>query len=284
MAKFWLNGKWLDLANQRWAEWDADKEDTSAFWKEKIPNIHELEKKTIDEVVTIVAGVLYPDKPIDFREHQEIAELYKVLTHFRTMRYNLGTFQIGPQVRGLDVPGYENQLWYNWDEVFHYEDWDWEVNDVRDDKYSNALNRVDETNGPITRRKNFYGASFDEYPLFIAAGKNAEKAVLASFVMEDFKKEELIARAKVYVEGLEAKNKKEEMYRWVIDDIADDDFISSLADEQIVKLMTWVSTNRYSATRFIDNMNSSTIWELYKNKEVFMEMVKLARIKKIMGS
>jgi hypothetical protein len=200
------------------------------------------------------------------------------------MRYNLGTFQIGPQVRGLDVPGYENQLWYNWDEVFHYEDWDWEVNDVRDDKYSNALNRVDETNGPITRRKNFYGASFDEYPLFIAAGKNAEKAVLASFVMEDFKKEELIARAKVYVEGLEAKNKKEEMYRWVIDDIADDDFISSLADEQIVKLMTWVSTNRYSATRFIDNMNSSTIWELYKNKEVFMEMVKLARIKKIMGS
>ena len=278
----WFNDDWKRKAIEKWNEWDKDKEDTSAYWAEKIPNIDKLEKMTNAEVVAIVAPIYYPGASLDYRENVEIGEIHRVLTYFRTVKMSLGKFRIGPNIRGTVISEYKGKLEYDWDTHHKYEEWDWDdANDPRDDKYGNATNRINDKN-EITRRYNFFGAPFDEYPLFMAARKNAEKAILRSFIIEDYMKEELPARVKKFVDGLAEKRKVEAMYKYVIDEIVSSEYLNSLSEDQLVGLLGWLTKDQYRATSFANMLNNQGIWELYKTPQVFREVIQLAHVKAVM--
>lgn len=276
----WFNSTWKSKAQARWAEWNADKEDTSAYWAEKIPNINELESYSNSEVVSIVSEILYPGMSLDYREHKEIAEIHQVITHFRTMKIKLGSLSIGPNVRGENVPGYEGLLSYKWDYSYEREEWDWDdYNDFRTSSYSSAVIPQTNVNGPITRRNNFYGASFDEYPLFMAARRNAERAILRSFVVDDYMKEELPKRVASFVEKAESIETLGQVYKDVIDLASTDQFILSLNDRQLTHLLVYLPSVLNSMTQLNRLMSSSMIWELHQKPANLLKLRDLINVK-----
>jgi hypothetical protein len=283
MGRGWFSGKWMDLAKERLSKRNEGKLDTSQYWKERIPNLRKLEKMSIPQVVSVVSGVLYPGVPQNYKEHPEIGQLYKVLTYFRTASFSITSFSIGPNVSGQDVPGYEGDLCYKWGTLFKYEEWDWDdSNEAIQSRYGSPTDRQINPVNKVDIKYNYYGADFDEYPLYMAAKKNMDRALLRALVCDDYMSEELPIRVEAYLKELDRSNKKQDMYRWLVDEIASSDFLSSLSEDDLVNMIQWISTNKWLAERFINLVSDETIWSLFRKPEIYREMVRLAGVKRIM--